>query len=237
MKCGKKRLSLCLLVLVLVSCSLWAFPGRKPVAPELVPSVSQEVQEEILPQVQEEVKEVEEEVPAVEAPSLPVVEEQLSESMSQENSVAISNELKSLSADLDEKSRISGKTLDDLKATLSLISAGVDAVTADRDELLALYQGQLEANAKQADDLAYLRGAYDKEKKAKAFAKVGAVIGFEEMLPTWGVSASLGARFGKGFLLEAGAQYMIGTFTPGNLIYDTPSLDNLAITTSIGWEW
>ena len=232
MKCGKKRLSLCLLVLVLVSCSLWAFPGRKPVTPELAPSVSQEVQEEILPQVQEEVKEV------VEAPVLPEVEEEThSESMSQENSEAISNELKSLSADLDEKSRISGKTLDDLKATLSLISAGVDAVTADRDELLALYQGQLEANAKQADDLAYLRGAYDKEKKAKAFAKVGAVIGFEEMLPTWGVSASLGARFGKGFLLEAGAQYMIGTFTPGNLIYDTPSLDNLAITTSIGWEW
>ena len=235
MKCGK-RLSLCLLVLLLACCSLWAFPGRKAKTPELAPSVSQEAQEEILPVEAPvvAVEKVQEEAPAQETET---VEAQHYEIASTETSETISTELRNLSENLNEKSRVSGKTLDDLKDTLDLISAGVDAVTADRDELLALYQDQLAQNAQQADDLAYLRGAYDKESGTKAFAKVGAVIGFEEMLPTWGVSASLGARFGKGFLLEAGAQYMIGTFNPGNLIYDNPSLDNLAITTSIGWEW
>ena len=236
MKCGK-RLSLCLLVLLLVSCSLWAFPGRRARTQELETLVVQEVQEEVLPVVPA-VEEVEAPAVAEEAPVLPeVVEEMHSENISNETSEAISNELKNLSENLNEKSKVSGKTLDDLKATLSLISAGVDAVTADRDELLALYQGQLDQNAKQADDLAYLRGAYDKETKTKAFAKVGAVIGFDKLMPTWGLSASLGARFGKGFLLEAGAQYMLGTFEPGNLLYNEATLDNLAITTSIGWEW
>lgn len=90
------------------------------------------------------------------------------------------------------------------------------------------------ANAKQADDLAFIKGSLKKEQSTKAFAKLNGVLGFEAGLPVYGAGASFGLRFGRGFLVEVGANYLFGSFTQPIL---NLSLDRLLFTASIGWEW
>lgn len=114
-----------------------------------------------------------------------------------------------------------------------------DSLAIDNSGKLDKVQGQLSdvlvRNAEQADRLAAIESELKREKGTKFFARVGGVIGFNDLLPTWGVSSSLGVRFGKGFLIEAGAQYMIGDFVSVPTI--KPDLDNLQLTASVGWEW
>ena len=96
---------------------------------------------------------------------------------------------------------------------------------ANKDTLVAL----LEANAKQADRLA----ALENEAGSKAYGKVYGVVGFEELSPTFGVGAGIGVRIGDSFMVEAGADYMIGRFNnPLNINWD---MDKLRITAGFGW--
>ena len=87
----------------------------------------------------------------------------------------------------------------------------------------------LSANKEQADRIAKL----ENEAKSKAYAKVNAVVGFEEKVPTWGLGGAIGVRLGDSLMIETGADYMFGTFS------QMPSfdwdIDNLRITTGIGW--
>lgn len=75
-----------------------------------------------------------------------------------------------------------------------------------------------EANSKQADDIVYLQGMYDKETKTMFFANAGGVIGFDDYDPLWGVTANFGIKLSKGLMLSTGATYMEGSFTQVYLI-------------------
>ncbi len=220
-------------VLVLASFSVSAFPGRK--APIAVEEETKSVAIGYIQQAQPEEPMQEPEAPVEALPEEPVSQETPSEKASAMTSEEASQQLKELSDSLNEKTILTGRSLEALRTTIDKIKSDTELMIADSQEMETKYIEALETNARQADDLAAIKESLKKEKSIKAFAKIGAVIGFKNNLPTWGISGAVGMRSGSGFLLEAGAQYMLGTFTsaPGLSF----SLDSLAITCSVGWEW
>lgn len=217
-----RKLNLFLLVLLAVSLSLSAFPGRTPSIKTESPKLAKPT---VIPE------------PVLQDPVSPAVPEVYlpeAQKPSEENSEAISAMLSELLNSYEKTSKLSSAELEKLLVELKNIQTEAELLSIDAEEKEAAIAELAALNAKQADDLAYLRGAYDKETATKAFATAGAVLGFRDHVPTYGVSGSLGLRLGKGFLIEAGAQYTIGDIK--NPIY-APALDNLAITGSIGWEW
>ena len=75
----------------------------------------------------------------------------------------------------------------------------------------------------------------EKEASSKAYLMLGGVMGFQDAMPTVGLSFSIGTKIGKNLLLQAGAEYDIGSIvSPFEGLYN-PSLDRMRITTSIGW--
>lgn len=99
-----------------------------------------------------------------------------------------------------------------------------------------------EKQTKMIEDLYNLEVQYQEKSKAlakeqgtKAFAKLNAVLGFDNDQLTYGIGGALGLRLGKGFMLETGANYMLGKFN--ELPSLKPNLDNLTMTVGIGWEW
>ena len=71
----------------------------------------------------------------------------------------------------------------------------------------------------------------EKETGTKAYIMFDGIIGFENMIPQFGVSASLGTRLGNSLMLEVGADYMIG----GMNGYNQFSLDNFEFRAGVGW--
>ena len=140
-------------------------------------------------------------------------------------------ELKNLSND-------SATTAEELTKSLTAIQAYVTSLeTADRISEAEYYEikstltNALEQNAKLADENA----EYKKEAGTKAYAVVGGFVGFEENVPTYGASLTLGIRIGSSLMLEAGADYKLGTFASPAI--PTLDLDNLTIRAGIGWMW
>lgn len=84
------------------------------------------------------------------------------------------------------------------------------------------------ANANQADRLA----ALESEAGTKFYNKLYGVVGFDKGSVAYGVGTSLGVRIGDSFMVEAGADYMLGSFAQP--IYPF-SVDNLRITAGFGW--
>ena len=98
----------------------------------------------------------------------------------------------------------------------------IASLTAQIDELAAL-------NAAQADEIARSQGS-------KAYARLTTSVSFEEslMTPSLWLGGAVGARIGDGLLLDVGAQYKLGTV---NNFFITPSIENLMLSFSVGWEW
>lgn len=211
-------------VLLAVSLSLSAFPSSRKNSEGKIAMQAQETQVEI-PQ----------ETTAMPPAADTVSEEKLSETVYATEPKATLKTLSELSTTYSEETRLDKAQLEDLKDKLVLIQDDVRLMIADSIETEAKLAEVEKLNAQQADDLAYLRGAYDKETSTKAMAEVGAVLGFEDNEPVWGVSGAIGARFGKGFIAKLGAQYIIGDFESVPSL--DPNLDRLTLTSSIGWEW
>ena len=98
----------------------------------------------------------------------------------------------------------------------------IASLTAQIDELAAL-------NAAQADEIARSQGS-------KAYARLTTSVSFEEslMTPSLWLGGAVGARIGDGLLLDVGAQYKLGTV---NDFFIAPSVENLMLSFSVGWEW
>lgn len=169
---------------------------------------------------------------AKEAESLENPSTQPSEKEKKEAIQALENLLK----EYQKESIESEKLTDDVLISLAKLETQLasleqsDALTeaeykANKDTLVAL----LEANAKQADRLA----ALENETGSKAYGKIYGVIGFEDAFPTYGIGAGLGVRIGNSFMLEAGADYMLGDFkSMPSFKWD---INNMRITAGFGW--
>lgn len=144
--------------------------------------------------------------------------------------------LENLLKEYQKESIESEKLTDDVLISLAKLETQLnsleqnDAISeaeykANKSTLVAL----IEANAQQADRLA----ALENEAGSKAYGKVYGVIGFEDAFPTYGVGAGLGVRIGDSFMIEAGADYMLGDFkSMPSFKWD---IDNMRLTAGFGW--
>lgn len=138
----------------------------------------------------------------------------------------------------NELTAING-SLESLKTQLDSLK-GVNAISDEMySEALSSLNNLAEKNTALSDENAYnsgyIAGLEKKEKQTKFFANVGGVIGFNNSIPTWGVTSNIGLKMGHGLMIGTGLSYTIGDFTtPVELKWD---LDKLSINATIGWEW
>lgn len=141
----------------------------------------------------------------------------------QEELITYSQEIDSLKAELEKSKRNAEhvEKLNELKDSMVGIALpALDAASV--------------ANAEQADELAYTKGKYDEATGSKFVTRLTALMGFKDGSISYGAGASMGVRFGKHFIVDIGANYILGTM---NNLIEKPSLDNLQIVAGIGWEW
>ncbi len=146
-----------------------------------------------------------------------------------------STKLSSLLENLETQRKMDQKQLTALIEVLNEVKADYDIVMADSEEKQDIIDELSAANAKQADDLAYLRGRYDRAVSSKFFVNTGLALGFKGDTPIYGVAGNFGMRIGSGLLLGAGAQVMAGSFK--EVPFANWSLDDLSIQLTVGWEW
>ena len=68
----------------------------------------------------------------------------------------------------------------------------------------------------------------------KAYLMLDGIIGFENVVPSYGVGLTLGTRLGNHLMLELGTDYTIGKFESGMTIKQF-SIDNFEFRAGIGW--
>lgn len=147
----------------------------------------------------------------------------------------MSEALKSLQKEIDSTKVMTAGKKDEIDTLVGAIANDVETVLLDLEEKDAIIAELADANASQADQLAYLQGRYDKEISSKFYAKIGGAFGFKEKKVQLGLVGDMGVRIGKGLVIGTGVQYM--GFTLDNGIKCDLSLDNLTVNMTIGWEW
>lgn len=228
-----KKFLLLFLVLVLVSSCAWAFPKK---VESSKPSLVESVKDLVMPPKSTESVTMKEQAPAPVVEELsPVTQTPVLAPVSETEPDKVSQELLSLLEGLNDSSRLTKGQLLELIYQLETIQSDFELVAQDsavKDDIIAQIQ---ETNAKQADDIAYIKGKYEKEIGTKFFANVGGVLGINDMMkPVLGVTGEMGLRFGKGLTLGVGAQYMLFEDWKFKPVID---LRKLTVTGSIGWEW
>lgn len=179
----RKRLVALLLVLLVASSLLWAFPGRK-----------QKEQE-----IQAELKEEKTQVSTViEAP----IEKQELKKDSEEPKK---------SEKVQAPAKV--EAVEEMHELLLAQAADQAEAEADIERLEKSNEELYKTNAEQADEIAYQRGLLDQSKSPKFFTNLKGIIGFQDKKPTWSLGADFGLRFKKGLIISAGAAYRLGTFT------------------------
>lgn len=216
-----KRLALFCFVFLLACSLLSAFPSR---AKRLTEADMIAVQTEI---VSEAVTESDEAVSGLKtAESASSASAALSQQEKKEVVPLEPSELVALTTEeVDEVIALIEDTVEDIEAEHAEIvesDKDIASLTAQIDELATL-------NAAQADEIARSQGS-------KAYARLTTSVGFEEglMSPSLWLGGAVGTRIGDGLLLDVGAQYKLGTV---NNFFITPSIENLMLSFSVGWEW
>lgn len=235
---SRKAFAVLLMVLLVASSSLSAFSffssARKSEAmralalQEEVKQAASEVQE---PVQQEAVAQVEKK----EVPSLEALAEPQHQSSSEKDSESESTRLSSLLESLETQRKMDQRQLTDLIGALNNIKDDYDIVMADSKEKQEIIDELTAANSQQADDLAYIRGRYDKEVASKFFMNTGLALGYKGNTPIYGIVGNFGIRFGAGLLLGAGVQCMAGSFK--EVPFTNWSTEDLTIQLTVGWEW
>ncbi len=203
----RNRLIALLLVLLVASSLLWAFPGRKQ--KEL------EIQEEQLTEVKE----------ASSVKEAPIEKK--------EQKTGSEEQKKSETASKAEVTEV--KAVEELHELLVEQAEDQMEAEADIERLEKSNEELYQTNAEQADEIAYQRGLLDQSKSPKFFSNIKGIIGFEDKKPTWSLGADFGVRFSKGLIVSAGAAYRLGTFTSPVIL--EADIDNLSLSLGIGWEW
>ena len=209
--CVRKSVAF-LLVLLVASSLLWAFPGRRE-------QKALEIQEEQT--VEATQISMESEAPIEEAEQKKDSEEPMKSA--EITVIADSQESRADAAIEELKSLLEEQVSDLLEA-----ESDIERLRSENEELYS-------QNACQSDEIAYLNGRIDKARSARFFADLKGLIGFREKLPTWGIGSDMGIRFRSGLMISAGASYMLGSFS-GKPIPEW-NLDNLTLSIGIGWEW
>lgn len=70
------------------------------------------------------------------------------------------------------------------------------------------------------------------ESGTKFYLMVDAIMGFDEKMPDYGVGLTLGTRVGNSIMLEAGADYMLGSSKADLLDF---SMEDLTFRAGLGW--
>lgn len=187
------------------------------------------------------VQELEMQVEAVEPSQVPPSDLQRSPAPSTSSSGATTQELTTLFQQFGQELEDSRLVSRSLKESFALLEQGLekartleeaeDKVQEEAIRQLLVYETQ---NTSQADEIATLSAQLRKETGTKAYARVGGVLGFDDLMPTYGVTGAIGLRWGGSFLTEVGASYIVGSIVDPLHAF---SLDNLQISASIGWEW
>ena len=237
-KIGSKRIVVFSLVLLLLASPCFARASWGALL-NLVKDLRTDSQSQSLVVSQESLKEaleMAEELILVENSAVEESSEMQSTQPSDKEKKEAIQALENLLKEYQKESIESEKLTDDVLISLAKLETQLtnleksDAITeaeykANKDTLVAL----LEANAKQADRLA----ALEDEAGSKAYGKLYGVVGFEELSPTFGIGAGIGVRIGDSFMVEAGADYMIGNFSnPLNINWD---MNKLRLTAGFGW--
>ena len=183
----------------------------------------------------------EEELPIV------TIEEPTAEAESQNSSSGIVPE--TTSETLSESSEVlqtESETLDlELKATAELVREnGVWLSSENKTMLIDKLESAdskietLEKASKAKDtEIEQLKGELSDAEKStgtKAYLMMDGIIGFDDLIPTYGVGLTVGTRIGNHFMVELGADYGIGKFTDGMTISKF-SMDNFEFRAGIGW--
>lgn len=168
----------------------------------------------------------------------PAVLEPAQASSSTPEPVTMPAQLSEVLTDLERASRMNKKELSELISNLEKVEADIKLMQADAEEKATRIEELENANGKQADDLAYLQGKYDRETSTKSFASVSGLMRFEDEKPILGCGGTLGIRFGTGLMASMGMQYFLGTFDQvKSFDLDLTNLDRLQYVVSVGWEW
>lgn len=235
-KNGAKRIAVSLLALLLLASPCFARASWDALV-NLVKGLPTDSQSQSLKEskesLEEAVKMAEElmmETPQEESLENPSI--QPSEQEKKEAIQALENLLK----EYQKESIASEKLTDDVLISLAKLETQLasleqsDAISeaeykANKSTLVSL----IEANAQQADRLA----ALENEAGSKAYGKIYGVVGFEDAFPTYGIGAGIGVRIGDSFMIEAGADYMLGDFkSMPSFKWD---IDNMRLTAGFGW--
>lgn len=205
-----KRCFLSLALLLLVSCSLLAFPGR--VKRVEAPTQTQTPIETVVQTEETELPtgSTEPEIYSIDdVEATPAIVE----------AAALVDEVSLSDDERDELMDIVREAYADQMAAEDEISHLTDRI----DELEAV-------NADQADTIA-------RETGSKAYARLTSSVGFEDGLssPSLWLGGAVGARLGSGLLVDVGAEYKVAGF--GLLAPVGAGVENLRLTASIGWEW
>lgn len=112
-----------------------------------------------------------------------------------------------------------------------------DELQAVIDDLASDIAVAEEASKAKDDEIASLKEDLAEAEEAtgtKPYLMLDGVIGFEDVVPTYGVGITLGTRIGNHLMAELGADYMIGRFTAPMTIKEF-SVDNFEFRASVGW--
>lgn len=71
----------------------------------------------------------------------------------------------------------------------------------------------------------------EEEAGTKAYLMLDGIVGFENVLPQFGVGVTLGSRIGDSLMVELGADYMIGGIDG----YNEFDIDNFRFRAGVGW--
>lgn len=200
-----KKFAIFLLVLLVVCSCAWAFPGRKATSPEGTQMGTQTVQKEP--------KTIYGMTPQSALTTLSTSLEKIEEKEAEKGGFF-----------LTEKERT--ETIESLELAKKELQT-LEQISLDKDSEITELK---KTNAAQADTIA-------KESGSKAYAKITTSLGFESGVtnPSFWLGGAVGAKIGRGFLLEVGGLYKVGTFD--NFLQTSLDMKNLMISTSIGWEW
>lgn len=201
-----KKFSVFLLALLVVSCCAWAFPGRptSSTATDTAPAAIQAV-------------DIPADEPSPASGMISIVD-------STEPSTLQGDQAPAVETAPEVTPALTAEETAELNAELVAIQEDVKVLREASDAKDALIDSLEADNTALQEDLA---GALD-ETGTKTYLMVESIVGFEDMMPTYGAGLTLGARIGDNLMLEFGVDYDL------NKMMDF-SLNRWTFRAGLGW--